>query len=303
MGKGGGGVDLDGVVEATERNIEFQTDIGNRALALAAPFNQVGFNSLGDLAVIYGVDAPTLRPNYGGTLDDPRFVPLDHGTVEDRLQALGDAPAQNITTTTTSPGRGPDGQGIPGIDFGRGEGQGGWVNPYSGGQTSTTSESPNPAYQEWLDKKNQILAEGDLPGPLSTEERREKVLANFYDSPIYRLTFDNALEQSTKAIQRAAAARGQLNAAPTFNAIGTNAGRLANQTFGQFEGGLSKLAGFGTTGLSASTNALSNTGAQVGSSLNNLANAHLTAAQQNASQNSSGFGGLGSLIGAGLSFL
>lgn len=320
-GKGGGGGGAsDAAVAAIRENTAFQKQVGNRALALAAPFNEVGYNSLGDLASIYGVDGPTLRPNYEGDLDSERFVPIEAGTVEDRLQALGPAPASTLADGS-GPGGMPSFRGYHptyGISTGvyrengrqGGEGDRGLVNfnhlisdeQRAGRGGGAGGYSPNPAYEEWKNKRDFIVAQGDLDGPLSTEERRNKVLNNFYDSPIYQLTFQNALDEGTKAISRSAAARGRLNSAPTFNAIGENAGNLANRTFGQFEGGLSKLAGFGTTGLAASTNALNNTGAQVGAGLNNLAGLEQSAANQ-ANANSSGFGGIGSLIGLGASFL
>ena len=303
---GGGGADTGDAEASTEKNIEFQKDIANQTLALAAPYNQVGYQALGNLASLSGVDAPTLQPNYAGTLDDPRFVPQANGTAADRIAALGPAPEQYLTQQGEqqplnyypwqySPTPGNEGRNS--------------VTPTAAqvqqmidnSRATSTSQTVNPAWQSYQDQVAAINSQGDLPGPLSTEERRNKVLSDFYASPEYNITFGEALKQSDKAIAQSAAARGQLNSAPTFNARGENAASLGNQTFSQFRGNLAQLAGFGTTGLATSTNGLNNAGAQVGSAYSNLANIQGNAAIQEANSRSSGFGSalgaFGSILG------
>lgn len=297
---GGGGADTGDVEKTTEKNIAFQKDIANQVLGLSAPYNQVGFDALSNLAVLSGVDAPTLKPNYAGVIGDPRFVQTG-GTVDERIAALGSVPDQFITSTTPSINRQLDPSMFAAGDDGAGRAYNRWLRSQQGASGGATTQTANPAYQAYLDSVNAIRAQGDQPGPMSTADRRDKVVSDFYASPEYNITFQDALKASTKQIGQAAAARGQLNSAPTFNAVGENAGTLANSTFGQFRNNLSQLAGFGTTGLATSTNALGNAGSQVGAAFNNLANVQGNAAIQQANQRSSGFGsllgGLGSLAG------
>jgi hypothetical protein len=80
--------------------------------------------------------------------------------------------------------------------------------------------------------------------------------SNFYNSPGYQF----ALQQGQQAVSRGAAASGSLYSSNTLNQLDQNAQGYASQQYNNYVNQLMGLAGYGSTGVSASTSAATTAG-------------------------------------------
>jgi hypothetical protein len=100
------------------------------------------------------------------------------------------------------------------------------------------------------------------PIPQLTNAEGTPDYSAFFDSPDYRY----ALDQSQRAIERSAAARGGLASGGTLAALQRNASGLASQNLGNYVNRLASLAGVGQNANAA----LGNAGMTTGSNISNL---------------------------------
>ncbi len=160
----------------------------------------------------------------------------------DSLDALGGnsaAPAGGGSGSGTAAG-GYTGNGTPqgamaasALNGGSGGGGGGSAGINLGTQTTNTASNGSP-----------------------TTSSAQGQFSNFYNSPGYQF----ALQQGQQAVSRGAAASGNLYSTNTLNQLDTNAQGYASQQYNNYVNQLMGLAGYGATGVSASSNAATTAG-------------------------------------------
>lgn len=83
-------------------------------------------------------------------------------------------------------------------------------------------------------------------GPADTlDARRNALTTNFEDSPLYRYTYQPAIDEATKAVNASGSANGRLDSGRTIKAIQDRAARIGGQTFGNYLGGMDAIAARG----------------------------------------------------------
>lgn len=92
--------------------------------------------------------------------------------------------------------------------------------------------------------------------PATLAARRSQLMDQFHSSPLYQATYQPAIDEATREIQRQGAANGSLNSGATLQALYDRAGRLGGQLFGNYIGGISDMAGNGFNAASNAANAL-----------------------------------------------
>jgi len=84
------------------------------------------------------------------------------------------------------------------------------------------------------------------------EDRRATLTEGFESSPLYQYTYQPAVDEAVKGVERHASASGQLNSGRTLKAIQDRAARIGGQTFGNYLSGLERMAGRGQSAASGS---------------------------------------------------
>jgi hypothetical protein len=84
-----------------------------------------------------------------------------------------------------------------------------------------------------------------LGDPNTLGARRDMFSRGFEDSPLYKYTYQPAVDEATAAVERNASASGLLNSGRTLKAIQDRAARIGGQTFGNYLSGLETIAGRG----------------------------------------------------------
>lgn len=81
-----------------------------------------------------------------------------------------------------------------------------------------------------------------LGDPTTLGARRDVFSQGFEDSPLYRYTYQPAVDEATAAAERNASASGMLNSGRTIKAIQDRAARIGGMTFGNYLSGLESIA-------------------------------------------------------------
>ncbi len=244
--------------DAAANSLALQRDIFETSRRDLAPFSQVGLGALNELSRIFlGTDSPTALTNaQNGGLAPPPFdastLNLERAALERRLElaatprfrgdsenelgrpsfgARQDAAGANVDIGATR-------QRIAEIDQQIAQGQGG--NALVRG----LPQDPNAGFS---------------PGRLNADERQ----ANFFTSPGF--TFRQQEEE--RAVERAAASRGETFSGQTIDELAARAGGRASNEFDKFTNNLLRLAGLGGNATSQGVNLAQNFSQNAGDTL------------------------------------
>jgi hypothetical protein len=235
------------------KNAAAATDATNRYIfdttrADYAPYRTVGNNALGKLADLYGVGT-------GGGTDWEAYVRADPAAMRDwQMYHSGGGPVANPNAVAGSPAAGGD----LGTNFLRGA-----------LRTGATASAP-----AMITPDNMTLAEYGQYHWRNDGGKRDLTpyqagsgtgtgagnYGGFEASPGYQFRMDEAM----KAIERSAAARGNLNSGATMDALQRRAQGVASSEFENYANRLASLAGVGQSATGAVAQAGQNYAQQQG---------------------------------------
>jgi len=258
---------------AAAANVAFQREALARQEARAAPFVQAGVLALQDIADILGLGGPPLaeagKQNFGDILGkDPTSRLFDIERLTNEFNAKGGEQIPSYGDFIAS--RGLTGPGVGALD-----------------------NATRAFFAEFGDKLRPAANPADQ---LSVKERQENALSKFRTSP----GFQFQLEQGQQALDRSAAARGQLLSGRGVKETQRFGQGLAQQDFGNFFNRLAGVVGLGQ----ATTNQINVLGQNAATNIGNALSAEGAArasgivGQTNAL--TSGLSGLGQAAGFGL---
>lgn len=304
-GKSGGGYDAGPMIEYGNKALKLQEQMYDDSVVRTQPYYDTGTNALGMLADLLGVQGGSnksrsqiyddLMPQYTTentttngmyVTPDGRLVTLD-GAIEDFMatgrKGTGGAGAQMYNARR----RGGE-EAVIDLIARRG------YNPYSTNSTTTDYDALNAAVDE------QFNAQGTPDNYGSLLETFD--LDKFHADPGYQFRMD----EGQKAIERAAAARGQYYDPSTVKALNDYSSNMADQTYGdaynRFNNDqtnifnrLATIAGIGQTANSSLNQSGQNYGDQASSIYGSMGSAVTEANAANASSPSM----FDTLLGAG----
>jgi hypothetical protein len=208
----------------------------NASAGLNTPGRNLGYGADALLAQLFGLP----NPNSADTT-------AMYGA-NSSLNALGGNQTYGSGgSSTTAPGGGPSGTTAPGGSTS--PGASGAPNQVFGNQTTNTASNGSPTTTNASDQ-----------------------FGNFFNTPGYQF----ALKQGQQAVQRGAAASGNLYSTNTLNQLDQNAQGYASQQYNNYVQQLFGLAGIGGTAVSGTQNAATTAG-------NNISANQLSAGNANAS--------------------
>ncbi len=249
--------------ETSAADLAFQKQLFNRQLMQQAPYSAAGYGALNDLATAYGQDLPKTFNPYAtlgneGAFGSPGGVSATNPTSGMTWQQfLSQLPGLTSKSSNTRQRGQTSTPATPATPTPQNFADGNALADYLMKYRSQIGSKDRAKFDQYLTQLRgmgafpQTQQGTGQPGPVNPntpqglDARRTDFISRFKASPLYQMTYQPALEEGTKSLDRHATAAGLLNSGRSAKEMARFAGNLGQQTYGGYESGLWNMAGFG----------------------------------------------------------